>query len=142
MPLRGIRGRLPRQRLLLPDCFRCFAAGESVLIPSFEIHLVGLSEMACRIRMLSRLLVLGSLLSFPIAAQTPAPANTSETARLDPAMAASKATEANVEWHDITQWGVEGRAWTDQERLRWFDRFPAAAEKRVTQAVWRLSRDS
>ena len=29
----------------------------------------------------------------------------------------------NVAWHDVTQWGVEGRAWEDQERKRWFDRF-------------------
>ncbi|MEO5961780.1 MAG: SGNH/GDSL hydrolase family protein, partial [Opitutaceae bacterium] len=48
----------------------------------------------------------------------------------------------NIVWHDVTTWGVEGRAWPEQERLRWFDRFPAAAEKTVTRAVWNLSRDS
>ena len=48
----------------------------------------------------------------------------------------------NVAWHDVTQWGVEGRAWEDQERKRWFDRFPAKAEGRVTGAVWNLSRHS
>ena len=26
------------------------------------------------------------------------------------------------QWRDVTEWGVEGRAWTDQERKRWFDR--------------------
>jgi len=37
---------------------------------------------------------------------------------------------------------MEGRGWTDMERLRWFDRLPAAAEGKVTPAVWGLSRDS
>jgi hypothetical protein len=37
---------------------------------------------------------------------------------------------------------VEGRAWTDAQRQRWFDRFPAAAEGKVSKAVWSLSRDS
>jgi hypothetical protein len=45
-------------------------------------------------------------------------------------------------WHDVTQWGVEGREWTSMERQRWFDRFPSAAESKVTKAVWGLSRDS
>ena len=48
----------------------------------------------------------------------------------------------NVTWHDVTRWGVEGRAWGDQERKRWFDRFPAKAEGRVTGAVWDLSQHS
>jgi GDSL-like Lipase/Acylhydrolase family/N-terminus of Esterase_SGNH_hydro-type len=47
-----------------------------------------------------------------------------------------------LEWHDVKTWGVEGRAWTDMERLRWFDRFPAAAQSQVTPKVWDLSRDS
>ena len=47
-----------------------------------------------------------------------------------------------LEWHDVTKWGVEGRAWPELERLRWFDRLPAAAEGRVSPAVWNLSRDS
>ncbi|MFC5455109.1 SGNH/GDSL hydrolase family protein [Prosthecobacter fluviatilis] len=49
---------------------------------------------------------------------------------------------ADAQWHDVTTWGVEGRGWGDQERKRWFDRFPAKAEKTVTPAVWSLSRDS
>jgi hypothetical protein len=49
---------------------------------------------------------------------------------------------ADAQWHDATTWGVEGRGWGDQERKRWFDRFPAKAEKTVTPAVWSLSRDS
>ena len=47
-----------------------------------------------------------------------------------------------VSWHNVTNWGVEGRAWTDHERMRWFDRFPAAAKNTVTPRVWDLSRAS
>lgn len=53
-------------------------------------------------------------------------------------------------WHDVTQWGVEGRAWEDQKRLRYFDRLPAAAEERTRKildfykafSAWDLSRCS
>ncbi|MEY4939872.1 MAG: hypothetical protein RIQ93_1607 [Verrucomicrobiota bacterium] len=65
-----------------------------------------------------------------------------DISRLDPAMGGNKAAGKNLDWHDVTQWGVEGRGWADAERLRWFDRLPAAAEKTVTPAVWNLSRDS
>jgi hypothetical protein len=78
-------------------------------------------------------------------AQTPVPAGVakpSEISKLDPAMAASRAAAGELEWHDVTKWGLEGREWTDKERLRYFDRFPADAEKSVTPAVWKLSRDS
>ena len=63
---------------------------------------------------------------------------------LIPGLAGSqlRAAAPVVEWHDATQWGVEGRAWGEQPRKRWFDRLPAKAEGRVTQAVWDLSRDS
>ncbi len=50
--------------------------------------------------------------------------------------------QGKVQWHDVTQWGVEGRGWVDQERVKWFDRFPAKAEKTVTKSVWGLSRHS
>lgn len=63
-------------------------------------------------------------------------------AKLDPAMAASQAIKEKVSWHDVTQWGVEGREWGEQSRLRYFDRLPADAQKTVTPAVWSLSRDS
>ncbi len=86
--------------------------------------------------------ILTFLFAATLAAQPAAPAVSPATAALDPAMAASKAAEDNLEWHDVTAWGVEGRAWVDQPRARWFDRFPAAAEKTVTPAVWNLSRDS
>ncbi len=49
---------------------------------------------------------------------------------------------ADTQWHDATKWGVEGRGWVNQERKRWFDRLPAKAESKVTDAVWGLSRDS
>jgi hypothetical protein len=55
---------------------------------------------------------------------------------------AQLAAEPKLDWHDVTQWGVEGRAWGDMERLRWFDRFPASADGKVTAPVWELSRDS
>lgn len=45
-------------------------------------------------------------------------------------------------WHRAADWGVEGRALPDAKRLRWFDRLPAAAQGRVTEKVWNLSRDS
>jgi hypothetical protein len=52
------------------------------------------------------------------------------------------ATAAALTWHDVTDWGVEGRGWADEPRARFFDRFPAAAEATLTPAVWSLSRDS
>jgi len=58
------------------------------------------------------------------------------------AFPAAAADAPALAWHDVTEWGVEGRAWTDQPRQRWFDRLPTAAEEKVTQAVWGLSRDS
>ena len=56
--------------------------------------------------------------------------------------ARSTTVEPNVSWHDVTTWGVEGRAFGDLKRQRWFDRFPAIADGHVTPAVWELSRDS
>src|SRR5262245_32631910 len=81
------------------------------------------------------------LFAVTLSAQPAQPAPS--TATLDPAMAASKAAAGdNLDWHDVTAWGVEGRAWVDQPRARWFDRMPAAAEKTVTLPVWRLSQES
>jgi len=42
----------------------------------------------------------------------------------------------------VTTWGVEGRAFDEAKRLRWFDRLPADAEGKVPGPVWNLSRDS
>lgn len=51
-------------------------------------------------------------------------------------------SEPKLNWHDVTDWGLEGRAWESEARLRWFDRLPASAESEVREAVWNLSRDS
>lgn len=48
----------------------------------------------------------------------------------------------DIDWHDVTTWEIEGRILPDQPRSRWFDRFPASAEGKVTGAVWGLSRHS
>jgi hypothetical protein len=53
--------------------------------------------------------------------------------------AAGARQEAPV-WHDVKEWGVEGKGWT--ETARYFDRFPAKAEKTVPGPVWSLSRHS
>lgn len=47
---------------------------------------------------------------------------------------------AEVEWHDLRQFGVEGRAFDDTEVF--YDRLPARAKSLVRGAVWNLSRDS
>jgi len=60
------------------------------------------------------------------------------------------APATELTWHDVTRWGVEGRAWEDQERLRYFDRLPVAAKAETTGlkdfygkfSVWDLSRCS
>lgn len=88
---------------------------------------------------MTRLLSCLFLAACPLLAETK---KTSETAKLDPAMGTNKGAAAELAWHDVTQWGVEGRAWGEQNRLRWFDRLPAKAEGKVTDAVWKLSRDS
>ena len=82
-------------------------------------------------------LFLPLLLAIPVAvlaAQAPASPPAIKTA--------TPAPEPKLEWHDVTKWGVEGRTWPDLERQRWFDRFPASAEGKVTPNVWSLSRDS
>lgn len=61
---------------------------------------------------------------------------------IDPDMKADKPAADGLVWHDITEWGVEGRILPDQPRDRWFDRFPKSANGHVTPAVWSLSRDS
>lgn len=61
---------------------------------------------------------------------------------LDPEMKANKPAADGLVWHDVTEWGVEGRILPDQPRDRWFDRFPKSANGHVTPAVWNLSRDS
>jgi hypothetical protein len=68
--------------------------------------------------------------------------NATKKAAPAPKAATKQAVEPPLRWHDVTTWGVEGRAWTEMERKRWFDRMPAVADGKVTAAVWNLSRDS
>lgn len=51
------------------------------------------------------------------------------------------AEEPKVEivWHDVSDWGVEGRAFGEEERFNYFDRFPVSAKKTVRARVWELS---
>lgn len=60
----------------------------------------------------------------------------------EPPPAKKQTAEPKLTWHDVTTWGVEGRAFVDMPRGQWFDRFPSAAEGKVTKAVWNLSRHS
>ena len=57
-----------------------------------------------------------------------------------PMLAKEAADQGVVVWHDVSEWGVEGRGW--QETARYFDRLPAKAEQLVRAAVWNLSRHS
>jgi hypothetical protein len=66
---------------------------------------------------------------------TPAPTSTAAAAPQPP-------PEPALDWFDVTTWGVEGRAFVDMPRTRWFDRLPTSAEGKVTTNVWNLSRDS
>ena len=56
------------------------------------------------------------------------------------AQSGDSTNEASLAWHDVRDWGVEGKGWTDT--ARYFDRLPAKAESTVRAAVWRLSRHS
>lgn len=50
------------------------------------------------------------------------------------------ADEPALQWADVRDWGVEGRAFNDTEA--WFDRLPGRAKGVVRDAVWGLSRHS
>ena len=50
------------------------------------------------------------------------------------------AQSAAITWHDIRDWGVEGKGWEDT--VRYFDRLPSKAEALVREPVWNLSRHS
>jgi lysophospholipase L1-like esterase len=43
----------------------------------------------------------------------------------------------DVDWHDVREWGVEGKAFNDTES--YFDRLPARAKGVVRHEVWNLS---
>jgi hypothetical protein len=85
--------------------------------------------------------LIGLLCAAAAFAQTAPAPKPADTTRLDPTLAGT-AAKAELTWHDVESIGVEGRAWPEQPRLRWYDRLPAAAEKTVTSNVWNLSRHS
>jgi hypothetical protein len=93
------------------------------------------------------LLLLFALSLSPIFAQTPAtpaamPAATPAATPKPTSDATPAPVEPPLDWHDVKPFGLEGRAFEDAERLRWFDRLPAAAQGKVTTKVWDLSRHS
>ncbi|GAB5441514.1 MAG: SGNH/GDSL hydrolase family protein [Fuerstiella sp.] len=47
---------------------------------------------------------------------------------------------SDMQWHDVRDWGVEGRGFDDTEK--YFDRLPQRAKGVVRSAVWNLSRHS
>ena len=57
-----------------------------------------------------------------------------------PLFAATPRREDGIDWYNVEDWGVEGKAFNDT--ARYFDRLPARAEKTVREAVWSLSRHS
>jgi lysophospholipase L1-like esterase len=59
--------------------------------------------------------------------------------------ASSRAEEKaadTTQWHDVSEWGVEGQGWLPADLKSRYDRLPAKAEKIVRPPVWDLSRDS
>ncbi len=53
---------------------------------------------------------------------------------------ANLTSENEVLWHDVQEWGVEGRGFHDTESF--YDRLPAKAKLTVRESVWGLSRHS
>ena len=58
---------------------------------------------------------------------------------LDPNFA-QPGVEGDLQWHDIREWGIEGRGWKDTQSD--FDRLPLRAKGIVRDGVWSLSRHS
>ncbi|MFH0991910.1 MAG: SGNH/GDSL hydrolase family protein [bacterium] len=48
--------------------------------------------------------------------------------------------DSSLAWYTVSQWGVEGKGWSDVNRH--FDRLPAKAESLVRKEIWDLSRSS
>jgi hypothetical protein len=48
--------------------------------------------------------------------------------------------QADLVWHDATEFEIEGRGWTDTEAP--YDRLPVRAKGRVPDSVWGLSKQS
>lgn len=51
-----------------------------------------------------------------------------------------EAADTKTVWHDVQEWGVEGKGWTNT--ATYFDRLPAGAKSKVPLPVWNLSRQS
>ena len=83
-----------------------------------------------------------AIFAFILMVTCPNLAQSQDVAKLDPAMDVNKKADGDLDWYDIKQWGVEGRILPDQPREQWYDRLPASAKGKVTNAVWSLSRDS
>lgn len=47
-----------------------------------------------------------------------------------------------IVWHDVAEWGVEGRGWPAEDMERVYARLPAKAKGIVRDAVWNLGQDS
>jgi lysophospholipase L1-like esterase len=50
------------------------------------------------------------------------------------------AQDGEIQWHDVREWGVEGKGFDDTDK--YFDRLPGRAKGVVRDAVWGLSRHS
>jgi hypothetical protein len=53
-----------------------------------------------------------------------------------------KPTSEAVSWHDVRDWGVEGKGWPESDCDKFYDRLPKRAKGVVRDAVWNLSRHS
>ena len=53
-----------------------------------------------------------------------------------------KPDQETAVWHDVREWGVEGKGWSESETEKYFDRLPKRAKGVVRDAVWNLSRHS
>ncbi len=60
-----------------------------------------------------------------------------KTAPATPTAVASTAPTEPIDWYDVREWGLEGRAFADTES--YFDRLPARAKSVVRKEVWDLS---
>lgn len=47
-----------------------------------------------------------------------------------------------VAWHNVEEWGVEGKGWNAEQTEKYFDRLPERAKGEVRGPVWSLSRHS
>jgi hypothetical protein len=53
---------------------------------------------------------------------------------------AAPSPPSNLRWYDVSQWGVEGKGWTDTER--YYDRLPSRVKGKVIEPEWYLAMHS